>query len=508
MGYGSRHSSASPTFFWHDYETTGTHKQLDRPTQFAGIRTDENLNIIGEPVMLYCQPAPDVIPHPMAVGITGITPQECQAKGLSEGDFAAAVTQHLGAPGTCGVGYNTLTFDDEVTRNLLFRNFQDPYAREWQNGNSRWDLLVATRLCYALRPEGIEWPTDDEGKVNLRLENLAKANNLKQERAHDALSDVEATIQLAKLLREKQRGLFDYALSLRQKTTSANLLVCPADFQMKPLVHVASFYPRERRFTSMIACLGDHPTQDKSRIVADLTGDLTPLLDYSAEDIAKRLFGGMAEEGEATKEKVRLPITMIQINKSPAVATIQAIRPDQRDAMGYTEEVMARCRANLELLRTHPHVIHNARKAFALLAQNFQAPADPELGIYAGFPNGADKASIARAGRASPSELATIRFTDPKYAELLLRFRARNYPSSLTADEQAQWRAHLHERLVTGGPATTLTLQGFREALEVTRARPDMAGKAALFDTLESWVDAQFGHLEVTAPATRSRPSP
>lgn len=505
MGYGYNRSSSAPsTFFWHDYETTGTHKQLDRATQFAGIRTDENLQVIGKPVMLYCQPAPDVIPHPMAVGITGITPQECREKGLSEADFMGGVLQELSKAGTCGVGYNTITFDDEITRNLLFRNFQDPYAREWQNGNSRWDLLSATRLCYALRPDGIEWPTDAEGKVSLRLENLAKANGLKQERAHDALSDVEATIALARLLREKQRGLYDYALGLRQKNVVGDLLAVPANGQMMPLVHVASFYPRERGFTSMIASLGEHPNQANARLVADLTGDLTPLLDYSPEDIAKRLFGGVAEEGDRG-EKVRLPITMVQINKSPGVAKVSAMRDEDRKRLGYNEDLMERCRTSLNLLRTHPHVIKNVREAFFLLSQGFQAPADPELAIYAGFPNQQDKGAIARVMRASAADLAQIRFTDPKYTELLFRYRARNYPTSLTPAEQAQWQAHLRERLVTGGPATTLTLAGFREALVETRARPDMATKQALFDALDQWVQTQFGHLEQDGPAVTAR---
>lgn len=511
MGYqGSKFSSAAPTFFWHDYETTGTHKQLDRPTQFAGLRTDEDLNIIGPPVMLYCQPAPEIIPHPMAVAITGITPQECQAKGLIETDFAAAVIQQLGQAGTCGVGYNTLSFDDEITRNLMFRNFRDPYAREWQNGNSRWDLIAATRMCYALRPDGVVWPTDSEGKVSLRLENLAKANGLKQERAHDALSDVEATIALAQLLRTTQRGLYDYALNLRNKHAVAALLAVPITAATSsPLVHVATFYPRERNFTAIVGSLGEHPTQSNARIVVDLTADLSKLMSMDAESIAQRLFGGLVEEGD--EKPVRVPLTMVQINKAPALSTMGALRPQDRERLGYTPDVMQRCRDNLDLLRAHPEVVATVRKAFMLMSNNYPKPADPELAIYDGFASAADKAVMGQLVNAKAEKLADLTFTNPKFNELLFRYRARNFPQTLSGEENMRWENHRRERLITGAPSSHLTLTGFREALIETRAKPEMADRQALFDDLSRWVEERVGPLERATPKAESaarRPTP
>ncbi|MGH8474260.1 MAG: exonuclease domain-containing protein, partial [Methylococcales bacterium] len=129
----------TPTLYWHDYETFGTDPAWDRPAQFAGLRTGEDLEIIAEPLVLYCKPADDMLPNPEACLITGITPQLASRKGLPEADFIAAIHEQLAQPATCGAGYNSLRFDDEVTRNCLYRNFYDPYAREWQHGNSRWD---------------------------------------------------------------------------------------------------------------------------------------------------------------------------------------------------------------------------------------------------------------------------------------------------------------------------------------------------------------------------------
>ena len=194
----------SGTFLWHDYESFGASPRLDRPAQFAAIRTDAELREIGQPVDLYCRPALDVLPQPDACRITGITPQMAEERGLDEPDFIAAVLGHLGAPGTCGVGYNSFRFDDELTRHTAWRNFHDPYAREWQNGCSRWDLIDTVRMTYALRPDGIEWPRREDGHPSFRLEHLAAANGLEQEKAHDAVSDVRATIALARLVRDRQ----------------------------------------------------------------------------------------------------------------------------------------------------------------------------------------------------------------------------------------------------------------------------------------------------------------
>jgi exodeoxyribonuclease-1 len=99
--------------------------------------------------------------------VTGITPQEAREKGVNEAEFARRIHDLFTVPNTCVVGYNNIRFDDEVTRNIFYRNFYDPYAWSWQNRNSRWDLLDIMRACYALRPEGINWPENDEGLTEL-----------------------------------------------------------------------------------------------------------------------------------------------------------------------------------------------------------------------------------------------------------------------------------------------------------------------------------------------------
>lgn len=206
-----------PSFYWYDFETWGVSPKKDKPSQFAGIRTDLDLNIIGEPLVEYCQIPNDYLPHPEAALVTGITPQTTLQKGLIEPEFFKKIHQEISKPNTINVGYNNIRFDDEVIRYGLYRNFYDSYGYAWKNGNSRWDILDMVRACYALRPEGINWPTDEEGKPSFRLELLTKANGIEHGSAHDALSDVIATIELAKLIKQKQPKLFQFLLDHRHK---------------------------------------------------------------------------------------------------------------------------------------------------------------------------------------------------------------------------------------------------------------------------------------------------
>ncbi len=225
----------SHTFLWHDYETFGADTRRDRPAQFAAVRTDAQLNEIGEPLMWYCQPANDYLPDPTSCLITGITPQQAWERGLPEREFAQKIADEMAQPGTIGVGYNTIRFDDEITRFMFWRNLIDPYAREWQNQCGRWDLLDVVRLAYALRPDGIVWPTKEDGSQSFKLEHLTKANGLQHEAAHDALSDVRATIALARLIRQHNPKLFDFALALHKKDRVAAELRLPADLPQRQL---------------------------------------------------------------------------------------------------------------------------------------------------------------------------------------------------------------------------------------------------------------------------------
>lgn len=431
-------NDVQPTFLFHDYETFGKHPALDRPAQFAGIRTDAEFNVIGEPEVFYCRPADDYLPQPEAVMITGITPQQAIAKGVTEAEFAQRIHALFSEPGTCVVGYNNIRFDDEVTRNIFYRNFFDPYAWSWQNGNSRWDLLDVMRACYALRPEGIHWPENEEGFPSFRLEHLTKANGISHEQAHDAMSDVYATLAMAKLVREKQPKLFEFLFRHRNKNKLQTLIDIP---QMKPLVHVSGMFGTARGNTSWIVPLAWHPDNRNAVITLDLAGDLQPLITEDADTLRERLYTPREQLGDDSP----VPLKLIHINKCPVLAPASTLRPEDAQRLGIDRQF---CLDNLVLLRQHPDIREKVVTIFAE-RRDFDELNDVDAQLYSGFFSDADRQSmnIIRTTDAVNLPALDLTFADDRIAPLLFRYRARNFAGTLDEQEQRQWLEHRREVL-------------------------------------------------------------
>ena len=477
----------SHTFLWHDYETFGLNTRRDRPAQFAGIRTDAELNEIGEPVMIYCQPANDYLPDPASCLVTGITPQHCLQHGVPEHAFAAQIEQLLAQPGTIGVGYNTIRFDDEVTRFMFWRNLIDPYGREWQNDCGRWDLLDVVRMAYALRPEGIVWPIKHDGpyagKPSFTLQDLARANGLVHDAAHDALSDVRATIALARLIRTAQPRLFDFCLGLHKKDRVAAELGLPASPQHAvPFLHVSGMFPAEKGCLAVMWPLATHPNNKNELLAWDLAHDPSelPLLDVAT--LRQRLFSKSADLPEGVQ---RLPMKSVHLNKSPMVVRkLATLTPQMAAKWGIDIEAALR---NAEKARDLPDMS-------AIWPEVFQRPQeaapDVDEDLYGGFIGNADRRRLNQLLALSPAELAHERtgFDDPRLKTLLFRYRARNFPGTLTLDEAARWEAHRAARLLDGEGGAR-NVDALFAAIDTLAETADERGEAvlgALYDYAEA----------------------
>lgn len=451
-------SESQNTLYWHDYETWGEVPAQDRPSQFAGVRTDENLNILGEPLMIYCRPAPDSLPKPDACLITGLTPQDVLAKGLPEYQFAAQIHAELSRPGTCGVGYNSIRFDDEVTRYMLYRNFYDPYEREWRNGNSRWDIIDVVRMTRALRPDGINWPNYEDGRPCFRLEMLTAANHLNHEAAHDALSDVYATIAMAKLVKTRQPKLFDYAYRLRDKRFVNSLIDIAGH---KPLLHISSRFPSENGNAALVLPLAIHPTNKNSVIAYNLAFSPKDLLNLSADGLRERLFTRTEDLPEGME---RIALKEIHLNKSPMI-----LPPTMLD-----EPTAARLQIDRAVLEQHWQQLRNLslseqqalqEKLYEMYSEiGFIEKTDPEQMLYDGFFDEADKKRMLQVRRATPEQLATqaFDFTDKRLSTLLFRYRARNFPHTLSPAEQKEWQAFCYLRRTDSNAGASLQIDALR----------------------------------------------
>ena len=467
------------TFLWHDYETFGAQPRRDRPAQFAAIRTDAELNEIGEPIMIYCRPANDFLPDPQSCLITGITPQTCLENGIPEYEFAAAIERELAATGTIGVGYNTIRFDDEITRFMFWRNLIDPYAREWQNNCGRWDLLDVVRTAYALRPEGIEWPTHPDGRPSFRLEDLSKANGLMHEAAHDALSDVRATIALARLIRDRQPKLFDFCFALHKKDRVATEIGLP---MRKPFLHITGMFPAERGCIGVVWPLAVHPTNRNEVIVWDLAEDPSELSTLDADAIRLRMFS----KSDALPEGVtRLPIKTIHLNKSPVViSSLKTLSPEMRERWGVDIDTALR---HAELAATAPDMSAIWQDVFH---RPQEATPDVDEDLYGGFIGNGDRRLLQDLRALQPEKLADARpaFTDMRLEELVWRYRARNFPHTLSEEEVQRWEEHRAARLFEGEGGAR-TIDDLFEKIEELSETADERAEAilgALYDYAES----------------------
>jgi exodeoxyribonuclease I len=385
------------TFLWHDYETFGISPRRDRPAQFAAIRTDAELNEVGEPLMLYCSPAPDYLPAPESCLVTGITPQLCLQQGLPEHEFAARIEAELARPGTIGVGYNSIRFDDEFSRYLFWRNLIDPYEREWRNGCGRWDLLDVLRLAHALRPEGILWPKKADGKPSFKLEDLTRANGIEHQAAHDALSDVRATIALARLLREKQPRLFDFALALRDKRQVLQELGLPAlPSEVRPFLHVSGMFAPERGCLAVMWPLAMHPSNRNELLAWDLEQDPRVLLGLSSAEIRERLFTPREDLPVGIE---RLPLKSIHVNKSPMVVSkLRTLRPELAAKWGIDLELALR---HAEVARSLPDLSGRWSEVFA--PRESDGPVDVDQDLYGSFLGDEDRRRLNRLWQGIPS---------------------------------------------------------------------------------------------------------
>jgi len=468
---------APQTFLWHDYETFGTDPRRDRPAQFGALRTDWKLRPIGDPLVVHCQPALDTLPSPDACLITGITPQQCARVGRPESEFAAAVHEAMAEPGTCSVGYNSIRFDDEFTRNLLYRNFHDPYAREWSDGNSRWDLIDLARLASALRPQGLEWPLRPDGAPSFKLGDLTAANGIAHGHAHDALSDVEATLGLARLLRAAQPRLFDFYLALRDRKRALAML----DWRgMAPLVHVSSRYPALRHCLAVVAPVAPVPGRPNEVVVYDLAQDPGPFLALDADELRDRLYTPRADLPEGV---ARLPLKTVKANRSPALAPLSVLDGVDLARIGVD---LDRAQRHAERLRACAGLSARLGALYAPAAE--PPPQDVELALYASFVPNVDKPLLKAVRAAPPAQFAALaaRFQDPRYPELLFRYHARNWPETLSPAEQARWRQLRLDRLQGRSPAVALGMDAYTsriQALRVTATAP----QHAILDALESW---------------------
>ena len=420
------------TFFFYDLETSGLSGRHDRVMQFAGQRTSMELESVGDPVNVLVALNDDTLPSPDALFVTGISPQQTVADGYTEAQFADLLLNDVFTEDTIAVGYNNIRFDDEFVRHLMWRNFRDPYEWSWRDGRSRWDLLDVVRMTRALRPEGIKWPVVDGKPVN-KLELLTKENGIDHFKAHDAMSDVEALIEVTRLIRDKQPQLYEYLLKMRDKNEVKKLVNLD---NKQPFVYTSGRFDAEYQKTTVAFPLT--AGKNNSVVVYDLRVDPTPFVDLDSRELASKLYATWEERKAEGFEA--LPAKEMQYNRVPAVAPLGVL--EQGDGWSKIGLDKVTIEKHKNILLASPHFAENIRAVFEDKPEYKKSP-DVEAQLYDGFLNDADRLRVQTVAAADEKGLADLHpeFHDERLSPLLLHYKARNYPRSLSADEAAEWEA-------------------------------------------------------------------
>lgn len=445
--------------------------------QFAGQRTDMNLQLVGEPVNILIRMTDDIVPDPDAVLLTGITPQATIADGITEAEFVRTFTETIAVPDTIFVGYNSVHFDDEFMRFLLYRNFYDPYEWQWKDGRSRWDLLDVIRMTRALRPDGIAWPKDADGKPTNRLELLTKENGLEHTSAHDALSDVMACIHLARLIREKQPKLFGYLLELRDKSRVAAVVTSG-----EPFVYTNGGYSNEfEKTTVVMTVVGD--ARSREALVYDLREDPTKYRDMNAAQLAE------AWRYKKEDPANRLPVRTIAFNKCPAVAPVGVLDAAAQERLKIDLKTIEHHRAILKSMSAFPEILRAANELLNK-ARDPRTTDDPDAQIYDGFLGDRDKDLLAAVrAQAADGQTTYDGLQDKRLKALLPRYVARNYPHALSSEAREAWEAFRTERLLGGGENSRVAR--FVRRLQILAGQKDMTkDQRYLLEELQLYVES------------------
>jgi exodeoxyribonuclease-1 len=431
----------SATLYFYDLETSGFNPREARIMQFGGQRTDLNLKPVGEPHTYYVKLTEDVLPDPDAILVTGITPQKTLSEGLSEPEFLRLFHEQIATPDTVFVGFNSIRFDDEFMRYLHYRNFYDPYEWQWTEGKSRWDLLDLVRMTRALRPDGIKWPSDSSGKPTNRLELLTSVNKLEHTSAHDALSDVQASIALARLIRNKQPKLFDFLFTLRDKKRVSEMV-----YGGTPFLYTSGKYDSEWEKTTAVGVLAEHPTQ-QAALVFDLR--------YDPEEFAKLSVGQLAEAWRRRRDEPgpRLPVKTLKFNRCPAIAPLSVLDKASEERLQLSP--LAISQNHEKLLKSS--LAKNVLKALELLDKKQQArlledEADVDTRLYEDFFSNQDRTKMSMVRAAEASELAdlSVAFADQRLQALLPLYKARHFSHTLNGEERAIWERFRERKLLLG----------------------------------------------------------
>lgn len=513
-------------FCWYDTETSGIDPDNDQIYQSAMVKTDSDLNVKDDSKRnLICRTRLDVVPHPKAFLTHKIDVDLLKSEGDSEFVHARKIqNEFMGSPnGTIICGYNTISFDDEMVRKMFYRSMKNPYEHEWKDGNGRFDLFHVVQAVRAFRPEILKWRTKEDGSYSMRLEHLSADNGIEHESAHDAVSDVLATIGVAKLIKERRPTLWKFCLERMNKQSNQKMLS-----DQRPLYHVSTLHGGvNANGTLILPLIMDRQNKNKF-ICLNLRHDPTALMNMSIEEIKHFLF---SKKKDLAENSPIVGLLGVHVNKQPIIAAPQIDPKTQKPI--YSKTVAERFNIDIEKslgyadkFMSDPNLPKLLARIQMALVSDLKEPEDAYSQLYSGgfmdpntnrmrssLHNRADDGTSFAIENANVAERALSTTDAVRQYDLILRTKWLNfYDRIMNTDnfsfaELSDFVDYLEDRLYKGLNGS-LTIDQFNDEckiamMEEAYSSEDKAMIAKLKDHVETELVATVKALRDVVEANK-----
>jgi exodeoxyribonuclease I len=421
------------TYLFYDIETTGLHNCFDQILQFAAIRTDLQLNEL-ERHSIWVRLRPDVMPAPRAILTHQISLTHLAQVGSCEYEAVKQIHGLVNTPGTISLGYNSLDFDDDFLRFSFYRNLLPPYTHQYANGCGRMDLFPFTVIYFLYHKNALAtWPTKPTGGSSLRLEDLSRANDLAADNAHDAMTDVEATLALARRFYASHLQSWEYICGYFNKTTEQDRLAKLAKYAALRLDD--NIHPQAVLVKGKVGAKNNY-----QNVVLSLGNSLH----YANQSLWLQLDNAALQR--TTIESVADTAIFVQRKKGAGMPVLLPVIP--RYLQKISDERQQTVQSNIEWLLQHPHILRAIINYHRHYKYQKVVNLDLDAALYEnGFLSDSEQAACFRFHAATLEQkiamLELAQFPTAKLRDQALRLLGRNYYAALPQALQQEFQHYL-----------------------------------------------------------------
>ncbi len=408
-------------YVFYDTETSGLNTQHDEILQFAAIVTDAHFDE-QERFEIKLRLSPHVIPSPKALFLNDTPLAECfsplrasQFDGMAK--IHAFITER--SPATFA-GWNSIGFDEEIIRHSFYRQLLGAFPTSLF-GNARMDIMSIARATDALRPRSIVIPSGDDGKKSFKLQNVCAANGYQPRVAHEAMSDVEACIYLARLIHQREPEIWSAFAQTSRKKSAMEIVKSKS-----PCVVVTGWKDYTRSFVGVE--IGCDPNLSMYSYMLDLSAQL-PNFNITDQEACAKWF-----------DQTPAPVIKIRCNASPMIVPI--------DDLEEYDEVVDDLTLRASEILSNGSLARDLTNAFFRHIDKKYSNTHVEEKLYDGFPAGDTEHRMSCFREADWSDRLSIaqKFPDARYRKFAMRVLAEHTPELLEASDRISYQKFITAR--------------------------------------------------------------